>query len=302
MTISRSFFIFLSQNKTLTRGAKKWGIHLGASKVVAGEDIDEALMTIQSMNDQGLMATIDHLGEFITEKSEVEEAKQKTIEIIESVCAKNVQSELTVKLTKLGLDIDTDYCIENMKEILQAAKDKQNFVNIDMEDYSRYEKTLSVLKTLRKEYDNVGTVLQGYLRRGLDDLDSLAGVPLRIVKGAYQEKEEVAFKDKHEIDANYFLMIQKHLQQEGFTAIGTHDHRIINAVKLFVKDQGIAYDTFEFQMLYGFRTELQLQLVQEGYNVRVYVPFGKEWYGYFMRRLAERPQNLVSVAKGIITK
>jgi proline dehydrogenase len=207
-----------------------------------------------------------------------------------------------VKLTKLGLDIDTDYCIENMKEILQAAKDKQNFVNIDMEDYSRYEKTLSVLKTLRKEYDNVGTVLQGYLRRGLDDLDSLAGVPLRIVKGAYQEKEEVAFKDKHEIDANYFLMIQKHLQQQGFTAIGTHDHRIINAVKLFVKDQGIDYDTFEFQMLYGFRTELQLQLVQEGYNVRVYVPFGKEWYGYFMRRLAERPQNLVSVAKGIITK
>ncbi|WP_018924133.1 proline dehydrogenase family protein [Salsuginibacillus kocurii] len=300
--VTRNFFLFLSQNKALNNSAKKWGLRLGASKVVAGVTIEEAMTSIQTLNQSGLKATVDHLGEFVTEANEAEEARKACIEIIEAIHSQQIDSQISVKLTKLGLDISPDLCMDNMRSILDAAKDTGNFINIDMEDYARYQATLDILFELRNTYDNVGTVLQSYLYRGMEDLDDLKGIPLRIVKGAYKENEDVAMQTKEAIDANFLRMIQKHLLNGGYTAIATHDHHIIENVKTFTTDNEIPKDQFEFQMLYGFRHELQLALAKEGYTFRTYVPFGKDWYGYFMRRLAERPQNVAFAVRGMLSK
>ncbi|RSL29202.1 proline dehydrogenase [Salibacterium salarium] len=300
--MSRHFFLFLSKNKALNKSAKKWGLRLGAAKVVAGVTIDEVMQSIQQLNEQGLKATIDHLGEFVTEREEAENAGSACLDILEAIKRNNIDSHVSVKLTKLGLDISRELCMENMRSILDVAKTNGNFINIDMEDYAHYHETLDILLELRQKYDNVGTVMQSYLRSGLDDLDPLQGIPLRIVKGAYQEDAAVAYQDKEDIDANFLCMVEKHLRNGGHTAIATHDHTIIEAVQTFTRENNIPTEQFEFQMLYGFRQELQHQLADEGYTFRTYVPFGQDWYGYFMRRLAERPQNIVFAVRGMISK
>ncbi|SDI38679.1 proline dehydrogenase family protein [Alteribacillus bidgolensis] len=300
--VSRDFFLFLSKNKTLNRGAKKWGLKLGASKVVAGVTIDSAMKTVKSLNERGLMCTVDHLGEFVTESKEAEEAADCCMETINAMAEYGVDCHLSLKLTQLGLDIDEKLCLDNMRNILSTAEKHRNFVNIDMEDYSHYQQTLNLLKELHEDYDNVGTVLQAYLHRAETDLEHLKGVPLRLVKGAYKESAEVAFQDKEDINANFLALIEKHLLNGSYTAIATHDHYIIEKVKEFVDIHNIPKDLFEFQMLYGFRNELQEQLVNEGYRFRTYVPFGNDWYGYFMRRLAERPQNVAFAFKGFFSK
>ncbi|MEH6996582.1 proline dehydrogenase family protein, partial [Neobacillus drentensis] len=200
------------------------------------------------------------------------------------------------------LDIEYNFCLSNLREIVDRASNYGIFVNIDMEDTSHLQPTFDVLDDLSKEYDNVGTVIQAYLLRADEYLEKYKNYRLRIVKGAYKEPAEYAYQDKKDIDANFIKLIEWHLLNGKFTSIATHDHHIINHVKEFVKRNNIPNEQFEIQMLYGFRKELQLQLASEGYNFCTYVPFGNDWYGYFMRRLAERPQNLNLVAKQVFNK
>lgn len=300
--ISKSFFMSVSQNKPLNKAAKKVGLRFGASQVVAGMTIESAIRKVQELNEKGLLCTLDHLGEFVSNREEAMEATDYNVRTLEAIAISGVNCNLSVKMTQLGLDIDRDFCLANMRKIVATAKKTNNFVRIDMEDYGHCQITLDILNELRQEYDNVGTVIQAYLYRSEQDITDLQGVSLRLVKGAYKESPEVAYQPKEEVDANYLKIIQAHLLSGSYTAIATHDHEIIDAVKNFVKVNDIPLDRFEFQMLYGFRRELQLNLVKEGYKIRVYVPFGDDWFGYFMRRLAERPQNISFALKGFFGK
>lgn len=295
--LAKNFFMTLSNNRFLNESAQKWGVRLGAEQFVAGTDIESALETVKQLNALGISATVDHLGEFVTDKQQSIEAKENILTLINRIHEEQIDSHISVKLTQLGLDIDEQFCLENMREIAGLAKRYDIFINIDMEDYAHYEATLRILKKLLEDYDNVGTVIQAYLYRAEADMDELSDVRLRIVKGAYKESEEVAYQTKEKIDENFLKLVKKRLKGDAFTSIATHDHRIIDEVKRFVEEENIDRTNFEFQMLYGFRTELQKQLVDEGYQFCTYVPFGQDWFGYFMRRLAERPQNIQLIVK-----
>lgn len=299
--VSRNIFMYASQNKALNKAAKKWGLKFGASHVVAGVTIESAIKKVQELNQQGLVGTLDHLGEFVFTKEEALEATEYNIRTLEAIAAAGADCNLSVKMTQLGLDINREFCLENMRRILETAKQTNNFVRIDMEDHSHCQVTLDILRELRESYDNVGTVIQAYLYRSEQDVKDLKGISLRMVKGAYKESPEVAFQDKKEIDENYLTIIKEHLLSGSYTAIASHDHNIIAEVKQFAKENHISPEQFEFQMLYGFRTEMQLSLAKEGYKMRLYIPFGDDWFGYFMRRLAERPQNVSFALKGLFS-
>jgi proline dehydrogenase len=298
----KNFFLFLSQNKAMNQAAKKWGLRFGANRFVAGETIKDAIQKVRGLNQQGLVCTLDHLGEFVFSREEATESAEYCIRTLDAIHEGGVQSNLSLKMTQLGLDIDRNLCMENMRRVLDTARKYGNFVRIDMEDYGHCQITLDILAELRREYDNVGTVIQAYLYRSEQDLDTLKGVPLRLVKGAYKEPAEVAYPDKKDVDDNYKKLIAKHLQGGSYTAIASHDDQIIAWTKKFVKANKIPSNQFEFQMLYGIRTQSQVDLAKEGYKMRVYVPYGNDWYGYFMRRLAERPANVAFVLKGMVSK
>lgn len=298
----KNFFLFLSQSRALNRAAKKWGLRFGARRFVAGKTIAEAITKVKQLNEAGLVCTLDHLGEFVTTRAEAEEATAYCIQTLDAIAKAGVKSNLSLKLTQLGLDLDASFCEANMRRILDAARRHKNFVRIDMEDYTRCQKTLDLLRKLRRDYSNVGTVIQAYLYRSQEDLSRLKGVPLRLVKGAYKESTEVAYPHKKDVDENYKRLIEIHLRSGTYTAVATHDDAILTFVKQLTAEQGIPRDRFEFQMLYGIRPETQRALAQEGYTMRVYVPYGSDWYGYFMRRLAERPANVAFVLKGMLVR
>ncbi|MGI2328662.1 proline dehydrogenase family protein [Planococcus sp. YIM B11945] len=302
MGLTRNFFIALSKNQVLNNGAKKWGLKLGAGKVVAGTDIESMMKSVKELNLNGISATIDNLGEFVYTKEEALQAKTNILNTLEAIQLHAVVAHMSIKLTQVGLDVDYKFCLANMREIVALASSYDIFINIDMEDYAHLQQTLDLLEELRKDYDNVGTVIQSYLYRSEKDLDRLKDVRLRLVKGAYKENEEVSLQDKQEIDLNYIKLIKLRLLQPAFTSIATHDHHVINEVKKFVKEHNIPFSRFEFQMLYGFRSEMQKELAKEGYAFTTYVPFGQDWYGYYMRRLAERPQNINLVLKSMVSK
>lgn len=294
----KNFFLVLSKNRFLNRAAKKWGLRFGAGRVVAGETIEEAIAKVQELNCMGLSCTLDHLGEFVNSKEEALEAADYCIKTLEAIAASGVDCNLSLKLTQLGLDINRELCLSNMRRILDTGVKHGIFVRIDMEDYSHNQVTLSILKELRRTYKNVGTVIQAYLYKSEQDVLLLRKdqVNLRLVKGAYKESEKVAFPEKADVDENLKKLIKIHLSSGSYTAVASHDDKIIT----YTKSLGFPRDQFEFQMLYGIRPAYQLQLVQEGYKVRVYVPYGNDWYGYFMRRLAERPANVAFVLKGLL--
>lgn len=302
MGLTRNFFIALSKNQALNSGAKKWGLKLGAGKMVAGTDIESMMKSVKELNADGISATIDNLGEFVYSREEATAAKNDILETLEAIQQHGVSAHMSIKLTQVGLDVDYGFCLENMQEIVAAAAHYAIFINIDMEDYSHLQQTIDILQDLLKDYDNVGTVIQAYLYRSEKDLESLHHARLRLVKGAYKEISEVSLQSAQDIDSNYLKLIQIRLQQPAFTSIATHDHVIINEVKRFVKEHNIPLDRFEFQMLYGFRNELQKELAREGFNFTTYVPFGEDWYGYYMRRLAERPQNINLALKSLVSK
>ncbi|RFU63816.1 proline dehydrogenase family protein [Peribacillus glennii] len=299
--VMRDFFLFLSKNKSLTKIAKKWGLHLGASRFVAGETIEMAVEKIKELNKSGLEVTIDYLGEFVDNEKEANEMAENSIMAIEAISQHNLKSQLSLKLTSMGMDLSEDVVMGNMRRILEAAESNSVFVTIDMEDYSHCQTTIDIFKKLRNEYQNVGTVIQAYLYRSEKDIESLHSLHpnLRLVKGAYKESPEVAFPEKKDVDDNFKKIIKTHLLNGNYTAVASHDEAIIEYTKQLVTEYNIPKDQFEFQMLYGIRNERQLELVKEGFKMRVYVPYGTDWYGYFMRRLAERPANVAFVLKGM---
>ncbi|WP_107943740.1 proline dehydrogenase family protein [Metasolibacillus fluoroglycofenilyticus] len=298
----RDFFIHLSENQLLNSAAQKYGLKLGAQSVVAGTNIPEVIESIKQLNALGISCTVDNLGEFVFEKSEATKAKEQILAVIEAIHTEGVDAHISLKPSQLGLDIDIDFCYDNLREIVAKAAEYDIFVNFDMENYDRLQVSFDLVEELSKTYDNVGTVIQAYFFRAKEDIEKFKDYRLRIVKGAYKESESVAYQDKLDIDLNYIELIEYHLLNGKFTSIATHDHNVIEHVKRFVKDHNIPNDKFEFQMLYGFRKEMQVALAKEGYNFCTYVPFGKDWYGYFMRRLAERPQNLNLVTKQVFNK
>ncbi|ANU26607.1 proline dehydrogenase family protein [Planococcus versutus] len=302
MSITRNFFIALSKNQPLNSAAKKWGLKLGAGKMVAGTDIESMMQTVEQLNADGISATIDSLGEFVHTKEEATKAKEAILQTLQAIQSHDVHGHMSVKLTQIGLDVDPKFCLKNIQEIVAAAANYNTFVNLDMEDYDHLQQTLDILDVLLKDYENVGTVIQAYLYRSEKDLENLQHVRLRLVKGAYKESVEVSYQEKKEIDDNYLKLIKIHLQSPGYTSIATHDHHIIEQVKAFVQEKKISRDCFEFQMLYGFRSEMQKDLAKEGFSFTTYVPFGKDWYAYYMRRLAERPQNIILALQSMISK
>ncbi|WP_394120932.1 proline dehydrogenase family protein [Planococcus donghaensis] len=302
MGVTKSFFIALSKNQPLNSAAKKWGLKLGAGKMVAGTDIKSMMQSVKELNANGISATIDSLGEFVRTKEEATKAKEAILNTLQAIQTNGVNAHMSVKLTQIGLDVDPAFCLKNIQEIVAVAANYDIFINLDMEDYDHLQQTLDILEALLKEYDNVGTVIQAYLYRSEKDVENLQNVRLRLVKGAYKEIAEVSLQEKEEIDANYLKLIKLHLQAPGYTSIATHDHHIIEQVKTFVKEKNIPLDRFEFQMLYGFRSEMQKDLAKEGYSFTTYVPFGQDWYAYYMRRLAERPQNISLALRSLISK
>jgi proline dehydrogenase len=299
--VMRNFFQTLAKSRSANSLAKKYGLRFGAGRFVAGESIKQAIESVQQLNQSGRVVTLDHLGEFVFTEEEANESANMCLKTLDAIHNADVVSSLSLKMTSLGLDISKELCMKNMRRILDRAKQYGNFVRIDMEDYGHCQISLDIYRELRKEYDNLGIVIQAYLYRTEQDIKDLNAYKanLRLVKGAYKEPSDVAFPEKKDVDENYKKMIALHLKNGNYTAVASHDEAIIRFTKDLVEKEGIAKEQFEFQMLYGICDDLQKQLVKEGYKVRVYVPYGIDWFGYFMRRLAERPANVWFVLKNM---
>lgn len=300
--LMRNMFQSLGKNRSANKVAKKYGLRFGAGRFVAGESIETAIQSVKQLNQDGKVVTLDHLGEFVFTEAEANESTMMCIHTLDAIAKADVQSNLSLKMTSLGLDISKELCLKNMRRILDRAKMHNNFVRIDMEDYDHCQVSIDIYKALRQEYDNVGLVIQAYLYRTEQDMRDLNQYKanLRLVKGAYKESPDVAFPEKKHVDENYKDIIKTHLLNGNYTAVASHDEQIIEYTKKIVQEHNIPNHQFEFQMLYGICVDLQDQLVQQGYKVRVYVPYGVDWFGYFMRRLAERPANVWFVLKNLL--
>ncbi|WP_144679663.1 proline dehydrogenase family protein [Bacillus altitudinis] len=303
-SVTRNFFLFLSKSSLLNHIARNWGSAVASKKIIGGKDFESAIPVIKRLNDQGMAVTVDHLGEFVTKAEIANERTNECIQTIQRISEAGLNSHVSLKMTSLGLDIDDDLVYRNMKSILDTAEKHRIMVTIDMEDEQRCQKTLDIFKEMKSQYEYVSTVLQAYLYRTEQDLDDLNELQpfLRLVKGAYKESAEVAYPNKKDVDQNYKKLIEKQLLSGNYTAIATHDDQMIEFTKHIVKKHNIQTSQFEFQMLYGMRSETQQALVKEGYQMRVYTPYGREWYGYYMRRLAERPANIAFALKGMTRK
>ncbi|TXK84233.1 proline dehydrogenase family protein [Paenibacillus sp. N3.4] len=299
--LMRNLFQALGKSRSANKLAKRYGLRFGAARFVAGETIKQSIAVVRKLNQFGRVVTLDHLGEFISSEEEALASTQMCLQTLEAIAEAGVQSNLSLKMTSLGLDISKDLCMSNMRRILNKAQQYGNFVRIDMEDYSHCQISLDIYQELRRTYDNFGIVIQAYLFRTEQDIQDLNKLKsnLRLVKGAYKESPKVAFADKKDVDDNYKKIIKMHLMNGNYTAVASHDESMIEFTKQVVEENGIPKDQFEFQMLYGICEDLQARLVSEGYKVRVYVPYGIDWFGYFMRRLAERPANVWFVLKNL---
>jgi proline dehydrogenase len=287
-----------------------------ARRFVAGETIDDAVAAIKTLNAGGIRATMDFLGESVNTQAEAEHAANQYLVSLDQISAHNLISNVSLKLTQFGLDIDTAFCTGNVRRVVQRAKQLNTFVRVDMEGTPHTDRTLQVVRELHREFDNIGTVLQAALYRTEADLIALAdaGIRIRLCKGAYAEPADKAFPAKADVDTNYIklskLLLDHSAKSLGdargcvppLAALATHDEKMIDAAKAYAAEHNIPRNQFEFQMLHGIRRELQEQLVKEGYAVRVYVPYGSHWYPYFMRRLAERPENVTFFLKGLMSK
>jgi proline dehydrogenase len=275
-----------------------------ANRFVAGETLDTALAAVARLNARGITASLDLLGESVHNEAEARAAGQQYIAMLDRIHERKANANVSVKLTAMGLDISEELCVATMHKILQRARDYGTFVRIDMESSEYTQRTLDLFEQrLYPAYrENVGLVLQSYLYRTFADVQhaDLLKARVRICKGAYNEPEGVAFPDKKDVDSNYIKCMQELLLKGIYPGIATHDESIIKEAKRFAKANDIAAERFEFQMLYGVRRDLQDRLVREGYRIRVYVPFGTQWYPYLMRRLAERPANVAFLAGNVV--
>ena len=304
---SKALFHGLAQISTLQRLASKYGMAPGsgfARRFIAGESIEEAVTAAGALQRQGLLLTLDYLGESVSSAAAAAAAAADYIKIINAIVNSGIERNISLKLTQLGLDVDRATAVDNMRRILEPADANGFFVRIDMENSPYTEATLEILDTLwRQGHRQIGTVIQSYLKRSAADIGRLnaLGSRVRLVKGAYKEPKDVAYQKKSEVDAAFVELMQLLLDQGTYPAIATHDPDMIDATKSYARSKGYPNSNFEFQMLFGIRRDLQAALVKEGYRVRVYVPFGKQWYPYFMRRLGERPANVSFVLKGILS-
>lgn len=303
--VTRSTLLFLARQEGLKDFATRFRLFKKlTTRFVAGEDIEEAVAAIREINSKGSTASFDHLNESVANAAETQEEVREYLCVLDRIDATGIRSNVSIKLTQFGLKIDPELAYRNARTVVEDAARRGNFVRIDMEESAVTQLTIDIFKRLRAEFglNDVGIVLQSYLRRTFDDATELLKIParIRICKGAYKEEADVAFPDKKDVDANYLRVTKLLLQSGTYHGIATHDAKMIAATASFVKKENISKESFEFQMLYGVRRDLQEKLAKQGYNVRVYVPYGRHWYPYFMRRLAERPANVWFVLKNML--
>ncbi len=301
----RALFLFLAKQEGFKNFAMKFGVfRKTALRFVAGETLEDAIRTVRQANQQKMYGTLDLLGENTHTREDAIKACQEVLTIFDRIQTEKVDCNVSVKLTQLGLALDQDFARQNLLQIAGRAHDKNNFVRVDMEDSAYIQSTLDLVTQVHQQLGSGGAVIQAYLYRSEQDTARLLerGIRIRLVKGAYLEPESIAFRRKEDTDANFLKLMKMLLVSEPYHAIATHDESIIAATKEFAASQSIPKEHFEFQMLYGIRRDLQLQLAQQGYNVRLYIPYGRQWYSYFMRRLAERPANLMFLARNFFKK
>jgi proline dehydrogenase len=298
----RSILLKLSENKKLAHWTMENGLSRRvAQRFVAGESLEQAIAAAKTLNAAGFSASLDLLGENVLDMEGARRAADTYVSMFDRIAIEELNANISMKLTQLGLDLDPALCESLLEQIVRAAASHGNFLRIDMEGSPYTQRTVDLCKSVRARTDAVGTVIQSYLYRSENDVHDLiaAKCRIRLVKGAYKEPAEVAFPAKSDVDANFVKLMQIMLVSDIYHAIATHDPRMIDATKTFVAQNGISKDHFEFQMLYGIRTDLQKKLLREGYRLRVYIPFGTDWFPYFMRRLAERPANLTFFLRNI---
>jgi proline dehydrogenase len=302
----RAFFIWLSENRHLRGFAERSAAgQRMSSRFVAGTTIDHVMRATKAMNDLGLSVSIDHLGENVTNAEEARQSAASYRELLQEIATRGLNANVSLKLTHMGLDVDEKLAHDNVFGLVALAARQHNFVRVDMEGSPYTARTLRFVHELHRvpgSENAVGAVIQSYLFRSEKDVEGLLAerIRIRLCKGAYQEPPEVAFQKKGDVDANYVKLMKMLLKSGVYHGIATHDPRMIQATKDFARAEKIPLESFEFQMLYGIRRDLQQQLVREGYRMRVYIPFGTEWYPYFMRRLAERPANVFFIAKNML--
>jgi proline dehydrogenase len=305
---SKAFFQTLSHSRTLKTLASRYGMsgpRAFARRFIAGETLEDAIQAVRAIQTQGLTHTLDYLGESVTSLAAAEAATREYLELIEHVDRAGVERNLSLKLTQLGLDIDRAICVDNLRKILAVGERCGFFVRIDMESSNYTDRTLEIFETVwRHGSRQVGVVLQSCLYRSEKDFERVnaLGARIRLVKGAYREPKSVAYQSKADVDAAYLRLARRLLTEGTYPAIATHDEQILAAVKQFAAHLQIAADRYEFQMLYGIRRDLQKAARDEGYRMRVYVPFGREWFPYFMRRLGERPANVGFVVRALFAE
>jgi proline dehydrogenase len=304
--VPKAVFSLLARSSTLKRLASRYGMRRQSSfarRFVAGETIGEAVEAARTLEQAGLTVTMDLLGEGVTSSAAAAQATAAYVATIREMAGAGISRNISLKLTQLGLDVDRATTVDNLRRVLDAARQADFFVRVDMENSPYTQRTLDTFETVWNiGYHNTGVVIQSCLRRSKADVERLValGVRVRLVKGAYREPHTVAFQHKPEVDAAYLDLLRTLLRQGAYPAVATHDPAMIDAAKQFAADAGTGKDRFEFQMLYGIRRDLQAALAADGYRMRVYVPFGKEWFPYFMRRLGERPANVGFVLRGLM--
>ena len=298
----RTFLLYLSERETPKKllAAHSWGRRL-VGRFIAGETLDDAMRIIRQLTAEGFEVTLDCLGESVREAAQAEEAGKNYLGVLDRLAAESLRSHISIKLTQLGLAIDAALARRLVEALCERAARYRSFVRIDMEGSPYTESTLRIFREVNAPRDVLGIVIQAYLYRSQKDMDELLahGARIRLCKGAYQEPPELAFPRKADVDRHYARLMEKLLRSGIYQALATHDARLVATAQKLAKGLGLGRDRFEFQMLYGIRRQLQRQLVREGYRVRIYVPYGKQWYPYFMRRLAERPANLFFLLRNL---
>ena len=303
----RAFFIALSESKSLRGVAERSAIgQRMSSRFVAGTQVEDALRATQAINQMGASVSVDNLGENVTNAEEARQSAALYHRMLDQIAELQLNANVSLKLTHMGLDVDENLAYELVTSLVAkaAAMTPRNFVRVDMEGSPYTQRTLDFVHELHRKPENkgcVGAVIQSYMRRAESDIEKLLaeGIRIRLCKGAYKEPAEIAFQPKSEVDANYVKLMKILMKSGVYNGLATHDERIIEEAKAYATREGVQRDAFEFQMLHGIRRDLQQQLVKDGWGMRVYIPFGTEWYPYLMRRLAERPANALFIAKNL---
>ncbi len=298
----RAFLLFLAHQDGFKNFCLKFKFFRNTAwRFVAGESLDNAIDAVREANRMQIRGSLDQLGENTLSREDAVKATDDVITILDRIEREKVDCNVSVKLTQLGLALDPDFCSQNLLRIARHAAEKGNFVRVDMEDHNYTQQTLDIVLRVHKEVASIGTVIQAYLYRSEQDVRMLLEnkILVRLCKGAYLEPAAIAFKKKQDTDSNYVKLTRLLLESGSYHGIATHDEAIISATEQFAREKGIPKSRFEFQMLYGIRRDLQQRLAREGYNVRIYVPYGTRWYPYFMRRLAERPANILFIARNL---